>query len=226
VIALALRTWVRYLVPLTLLAIVACAPLAYVAWGAKPATDVATARAQVRLAWGLAAVALTFQILLVAAAAPMVRAVAAATPLSQLAAVVAGLRGLVRGLLPWLVAMTAVILGGVALVVPGALLAVLVSLTGASDRLPSPQAAIGDSVATVRAQLPRMALLVLAIVSLDLAITLAAQLTYVPVLAKKAPAAKLLPIRTFVRITAFAILACSSLPACLLAAAYSHAKRR
>lgn len=226
-IVLALRTWIRYVVPLTVLAIIACSPLAYIAWIAQPVADVARARMQVRLGWALAGAALAFQLLLVAGVAPAVRAVAAGTPLSQLGALVAGLRGLVRGALPWLVAITAVIIGGVALVVPGVLLAILVSLTGASDHLRvSPQAAIADSVDVVRAQLLRIALVVVAIVAIDLVIALAAQLTYVPTIAKKAAAATLVPIRTFVRVTAIAVIAWSALPACALAAAYSQAKRR
>jgi hypothetical protein len=81
-------------------------------------------------------------------------------------------------------------------------------------------------VNVVRRQLPRIALLVLAIVAIDLAITFAVQSMYVPVIAKKASAAKLLPVRTFLRITVLAIVAVSALPACGLAAAYSDAKRR
>ncbi len=224
---LALRTWVRYLVPLALLAVIACAPLLYIAWTAHPVADYAAARWQLRLAWFLAATTLAFQLLLVAGVAPAVRAVASGSPLSQLRMLFAGLRGLARGLLPWLVAMMAVLLGGLALVIPGALLACLVALTGASEELrTSPQAAIADSVAVVRAHLPRIALVVLAIVALDLAITFTVQSMYVTSIAKKATAAKLLPIRTFIRVSALALTAASTLAACVLAAIYSDAKRR
>jgi hypothetical protein len=227
VIALTLRTWLRYVVPLTLVAIIACAPLLYVALTAQPPADFARGRSQLRLGWGLAGCAIGFQLLLVAGVAPAVRAVAGGVPLSQGAALLAGLRGLVRGVLPWAVAIASVLLGGLALVGPGLLLVCLVSLTGASDQLgTSPQAAIMDSVNVVRRQLPRIALLVLAIVAIDLAITFAVQSMYVPVIAKKASAAKLLPVRTFLRITVLAIVAVSALPACGLAAAYSDAKRR
>lgn len=226
-IALTLRTWVRYFVPLTLLAVIACAPLLYVALSAQPPADFSRGRAQLRLGWGLAGCAVAFQLLLVAGVAPAVRSVAIAAPLSQLGALIAGLRGLVRGALPWMVAIAGVLLGGLALVVPGLLFVCLVSLTGASDQLrTSPQAAIADSIGVVRRQLPRVALLVLAIVVVDLAITYVAQSIYVPVIAKKASDAKLLPIRTFLHISAIAIVAFSALPACALAAVYSHAKRR
>ncbi len=226
-IALTLRTWVRYLVPLTLLAVLACAPLLYIALTAQAPADFSRGRSQLRLTWGLAGCALAFQLLLVAGVAPAVRSVASGAPLSQLRVLLAGLRGLVRGALPWAVAIASVLLGGLALVVPGLLLVCLVSLTGASDQLrTSPQAAIADSMQVVRTQLPRIALLVLAIVVIDLAIAYVVQTMYVPVIARKASAAKLLPIRTFLRITTLAIVAFSALPACALAAVYSHAKRR
>lgn len=222
-----LRAWVRYLVPFTLLAIIACAPLLYVALTSRAPTDVAKARMQVRLTWALAGCAIMFQVLLVAAVAPAVRAVAAAAPISQLRALVDGARGLVRGVLPWLVAMIAVVLGGVALVAPGAVLLVLVSLTGASDQLrQAPQVAIADSIAVVRPQLANIALIVVAIVAVNLAIAFAAQTMLVPAIPKKASAAKLLPVHTFLRMTTLAIVAWSSLAACALAGAYSHAKRR
>lgn len=225
-IALTLRAWVRYLVPLTLLAIVACSPLLYVAFTSRAPADFTAARWQLRLAWGLAASALAFQLLLVSAAAPAVRAVASGARLSQPRMLIAGMRGLVRGALPWLVAMCAVLLGGLALVIPGALLACFVSLTGASDAVrTSPQAAIADSMTLVRAQLPRIALVILAIVVLDLSITYAAQTMYVTAISNKATAAKLVWIRTFIRVSALALVGFSTLPACALAAIYSHAKR-
>jgi hypothetical protein len=226
-IALALRTWLRFLVPLTVLAIVACAPLLYLTWTAKAPANAADARWQVRYIWALGGCALAFQLLLVAGVAPAVRAVAARAPLSQLGALVSGMRGLLRGFLPWLVAIVAVLLGGLALVLPGALLAILVSLTGASERLhTSPQASIADSIASVRTQLPRVALIVGAIVLVDLAIVSVAQLTYVPLISKKISAAKLEPMVKYVRASGTAIVALAPLAACFLAAAYSHTKRR
>ena len=89
-----------------------------------------------------------------------------------------------------------------------------------------PEAAIADSAAVVRAHLPRVALLVLAIVAVDLAITFVFQLQYVPTITKKATAAQLAPIRMMVRHSAIAMVALAPLVACALAAAYSHAKRR
>lgn len=226
-IALALRSWVRYLVPLTVLALVAFAPLLYVALTARAPMNVGDARFQVRFAWALAGSAVAFHLLLVAGVAPTVRAIALGSPLSQVGAFVAGLQGLLRGALPWLVVLASIMLGGVALLLPGVLLAILMSLTGASHALgTSPQAAIADSIATARAQLPRVAAIVLAIVIVSLAITFVVQLNYVPAITKKATPSKLAPIRMMVRHGALAIVAVAPLFACALAAAYSDAKRR
>jgi hypothetical protein len=227
VMSLTVRAWLRYIVPLTLLAIVAVGPVAYVAWKTAAPVDVVTARGLVRRGWVLAAVAIALQLFLVAAAAPAVRGLHAKAPLSQLGALRAGIVGLVRGFVPWLTAIVAVLLGGVALVVPGVLLLVLVAMTGASDELDAPlPAAIQDSIAVARAHLPSIAVVIAAVVAIDLAITYAAQLAFVPMVGKKVAVAKLAPIRTFVRVTALALVAIAPAFACAIAATYSHAKRR
>lgn len=224
--SLTVRAWLRYVVPLTLLAAIALGPVAYVAWKAAPPVDVLSARGLIRRGWVLAACAIALQLLIVAAAAPAVRALHAGAPLSQIGAFTAGLRGLVRGFVPWLTAIVAVLLGGVALVIPGAVLLVLVSMTGASDTREHLPAPIEDSVAVARANFARIALIVVAIVAVDLAITFAAQSMFVPVVGKKVAAAKLAPIRSFVRVTALALAAIAPVIGCALAATYSHAKRR
>jgi len=98
---------------------------------------------------------------------------------------------------------------------------VLVSVTGASERLGDPPpAALVDSVAVVRRDWVRVALIVGAIVVVNLAITFVVQKWQVPTITKKVPAAKLLPLRTFVRTVPLAIALVSPLSACALAAAY------
>jgi len=227
VMSLTVRAWLRYVVPLTLLAVTRRARARNPRWSGRPPGDCFTARASVGDGWVRATCAIALQLLVVAAAAPAVRALDGGAPLSQLGAFTAGVRGLVRGFVPWLTALVAVLLGGVTLVVPGVVLLVLVSMTGASDKLdaPMPQA-IEDSIALARAHLPRIALVVGTIVALDLAITFAVQATFVPIVGKKVAAAKLLPIRSFVRVTALALVAIAPAIGCALAATYSHAKKR
>jgi hypothetical protein len=225
--SLTVRAWLRYVVPLTLLAIIALGPVAYAASKAVAPIDVLTARALVRRGWMFAAGAIALQLWLVAAVAPAVRALHAGTPLTQLGALVAGVRGLVRGVVPWLTVLVAVLLGGIALVVPGVLLLVLLAMTGASDAQGAPMpAALEDSIAVARANLPRIALVITAIVAIDLAITFAAQLAFVPAVGKKVAVAKLAPVRTFVRVTVLGLVAIAPAIACVIAATYSHAKRR
>jgi hypothetical protein len=226
-VPLAVRTWLRYVVPLTLLSALAFLPLFYVASRVGAAQDLAKARAQVRLGWLLAGTAVAFQLLLVAGVAPAVRALAGGRPLSQWHALRAGLCNLGRGVIPWLVTIAAIALGGTALVVPGLLLLVLLSLTGASERLGEPPPApLLDSVAAVRPRMVRVAVIVAAIVVVNLALALALQLWFVPTIAKKVAAVKLLPVRTFVRTLPVVLAAFSPLVACVLAATYARLTRQ
>jgi hypothetical protein len=226
-VPLTLRAWLRYVVPLTLLSAVAFVPLLYVASRVNAAPDLVKARAQLRLGWILAGFAWACQFLLVAGVAPAVRSIAAGMPLSQWRALADGARNLVRAVVPWLVVVVAVVLGQLALVVPGFLLAILLSLTGASVRLGEPPPApLVDSVAIVRRNFGRVALVVVAILVVNLAIAFALQTTLVPAIARKVAAAKLLPIRTFVRYVPLVIAAVSPLAACALAATYERLRRQ
>ena len=224
---LTVRAWLRYLAPLTILAAIASLPMLYIASRVGAAQDIPKARAQLRIGWILAATAWIWQFLLVAAVTPAVHAVANGRRLSQLRALTDGLLNLMRGIVPWLIVVAAVVLGGIALVVPGLLLLVLLSLTGASARLADPPpAALVDSVAIVRRNLGRIALIVAIILIADLAVGFVAQHLIVPSITKKVAASKLLPLRTFVRTVVLAIAALSPLAACALAAAHARLTAR
>ncbi len=223
----ALRAWLRYVVPLTLLSVLVFVPLSWLVSRVPAAPDLAKARAQLRLGWILAGTAWAWQLWLVAGVAPAVRGLVTGRPLSQWRAFTGGLAGLVRGLVPWSIAIVAIAVGGVALVVPGALLLVLLSLTGASDQLSAPPpAALADSVEVVRKNVRRVALVVAAIVIADLAVGLACQWLIVPTIAKKVVVAKLVPLRTYLRVLPLALAAMSPLVACALAATYAQLTRR
>jgi hypothetical protein len=224
-LVLAVKTWLRFIVPLTILAAIAMCPVAYVAHAIAPPMDLSHARIAIHIGWILAGTVWVFQLLLVAAAAPLVASVARDAPLSQARAFLAAARGLGRGFVPWAVAIAAIILGGVAFVVPGVLLVGLVALTGASDRLAEPlPAPLVDSISVVRAHAREVAIALAIIIAVGFAIALAAQLVTLPALPKtKPPIAMLAPARTFVRIVALASIAGSALPACVLAAIYQRA---
>lgn len=199
-----MRTWVRYIVPLTLLAFIACAPMLWIAFRSPAPPDVAHARAQLRLAWILASTAWVWQLWLVASVAPVIR-----EPLSQVTAFTQGLRGLAVRAIPVLVAVLAILLGFVALVVPGLLLLVLLSPTGAHD----------DAVVVARASFKRVAWTLAAVIAGALLIALACQLAIVPSIPKRAAAPKLVPMQTFVRTLAVALTLYAPLAACAIATA-------
>jgi hypothetical protein len=221
--SLTFRTWLRYLVPLTLLAALAFAVVAVIALRTGVPADAAAARFEVQLAWILAGGAWIFQLWLVAAVAPAVRAVAAGQPMSQLDALRRGARNLVRAAVPCALAIATIVIGGVALVVPGVVLFALLAMTGASDelgaRLPAP---LLDSIAVARTQLRRIAIVVAIVVVADLAIAFVAQLVLLHPLPKKPASSLLAPSRTFVRTVAAALIALSALPASAIAAIYAR----
>ena len=220
---LTFRTWLRYLAPLTVLAAATMLAFVYFAVVVKPATDVDTAHAQIRLGWILAASAWMFQLWLVAAAAPLVRGLATGAPPAQLDALRGGVRALVRAAVPCVVAVIAIVIGGIALVVPGLALLALLCTTGASVASPLP-AQLYESIAITRANVKLVAIVVAAVLAVDLAIAFGAQLALVHALPKKAPLALLAPTRTFVRVVALAAIGVSPVAACALAAL--HVRRR
>jgi hypothetical protein len=222
-VPLFVRAWLRYLVPLTIVTLIALAAVAWLGLRVKAPRDLTAARAQLRLGWILIGTAWVFQIWLVAGVAPAVRAVARGETMSQLGALVAGLRGLARGAVPCAVAVAMVALGGAALVVPGLVLLVLVAQTGASDRLgDGVRAAITDSIAAARANPRATALVVAAMVGAGVAIGVAAHVVLVAKLPNKPPVSALVPARTFVKVIAAGLLAISPLAACGLAARYQR----
>ena len=224
--ALALRAYLRYLVPLTLLCVLAALPALVLAGHLPLAHDVASARAQLGLGWALACMAWALQVWVVAAVAPAVRGVARGAPPGQLRAFVDGLRGLVRGAVPCGLAVCAILLGGVALVVPGLILLGLLSLTGASEALREPvPAALEDSVATARAALVPVAVVVGVAFVAGVALGAVGQLSLVRIIPLKPPAAVYAACREYVRIVAVAVALGSALPACTLAAVYMQTRR-
>ena len=219
VVALAMRTWVRYLVPLTLLSAIALSPLIVLAARVHTPVDAAAIRPVIQLGWTLLAVAWLGQLVLVGGAAAM-----RSDPPSQLRAFTRGLLQLVRAVVPCGVAALAVAIGGLALVLPGLALLVLLSLTAASRErgLPGP---LLDSLAAARRQLPAVALAVLALFALDAAIGLIAYRAFLAPLPAKPTPVQLAAVRNFVRAIVLALVVLSPLPATLLAALHARVRR-
>ena len=221
-VRLTLRAWLTYLGPFVVLGVVAAAPPLFVFYKLAPTLDPEHARARVPLGIALAFVALFAQLAAVAAVAPAVRAVAARERLPQLRALLDGAAALVRAIVPACVVAATVLLGGVALVVPGLALLVLLALTGASERLREPlPAPLVDSVALVRDQFWRVALVVGIALVVDLAIADGGQLSLLGTVMKKPNATQLAAMKLS-RTVAIALAAVTSLVATSLAACASR----
>jgi hypothetical protein len=218
VIALALRTLARYVVPLAMTSVLVTAPLLAIAFRSPWPRNLPTANAALGRAFVLAAAAWMVTFLLVAAAAPLARSVAAGAPLSQPRALLAAFANTARLAVPCLAAIAAVVIGGLALVVPGLLLMVLLSLTGASEERGMP-APLVDSVAAVRARWRPVAAVVAIMIVVDIALVFVAwKLTAVP-FAKKLTPAQWATFGNVARVTALGVLATAPIFATLLAAA-------
>jgi hypothetical protein len=207
----AVRTWLRHAVPLTLLSALALSPLIALAMRARVPASAAEARGLVSLGWTLVALAWLGQLVLVGAAAAMI-----GERRSQLRALGRGLVQMIRAVVPCAVAAAAVLIGCLALVVPGPVLLVALSLTAASQArgLPAP---LVDSVAAVRQQWLAVALAVAGLLALDAAIGAVAHRALVAVLPAKPTPLQLAAARDVVRATAVALVVLSPLPACVLA---------
>jgi hypothetical protein len=218
-VATAIRTWLRYVIPLTLLSAIALSPLVIIALTLRVPGNAGQAVTTRGLGWALVGVAWLGQLILVGGAAAMTGA-----RLSQRQALTRGCTQLARAVVPCVVAAAAIALGSLALVVPGVLLLVLLSLTGASpDRgLPAP---LRDSIAVARRHLPAVAITVAAMLALDAAIGIIAYRASAMPLGRAPTPAQLLAIRTFVRAVVLGLVVLSPLPAMLLATLRHRAGR-
>lgn len=216
-VVLALRAHARYVVPFTLLSVIAFAPLVVFVVNLPAATDVAQAKQQLRLAWIVAGAAWFGQGLVVAAVAPTVRRLAAGERTSQLRALGAGAVNLARMALPCLVVVVAVAIGALAVVIPAFGLVALLALTGASvaEGMPEP---LLDSIATVRANLRVVVIAVVAIIVVDVAIAGASYLAVFEPFAKKPTPDQLDAARRIPQLAVAALVVVSPLAASVLAA--------
>jgi hypothetical protein len=225
----AVDTWLRYIVPLTLLSAVALSPVIVIALRVRAPVDQAAANAVVATGWTMLAIAWLGQLVLVGGAAAVTRTPRSPPsqpspspprsqpwPPSQLRAFSAGLARLVRAIVPCLAAAAVVAIGSLALIVPGLILLVLLALTGASRARGVP-AALVDSIAIARKHLPAVAVTIAAMLALDAAIGLAAYRGFAVPLPRQPTPAQLAAVRHFVRAIAIALVIASPLPATVLA---------
>lgn len=219
---LAVRTYLRYLVPLTLLSVVAFAPLILLALRVQVPANGKQAAIALRYAWVFAGCSLVPLFLLVGGVAPAVRGMVSGAPRSQLGVLGGGLAGLARALVPTLLAAAAIAMGSLAVVVPGLILIVLLSLGGASG-LDGGPARLADSIAIARTRfLPVMGVLLAMLAVQAIAIlVLSRQLVPLP----KAPTPEhLAGFRQLVRVTVVGIVLAAPIVAVVLATIYERAR--
>ena len=210
-LSFAAATWLRYVVPLTLLSAVALAPVIAVALRTRAPVDPAGVPTMLATSWAMIPLAWFGQLVLAGGAA----AIARHRP-SQPRALGAGFMQLVRAIVPCLAAATAIAIGGLALAVPGLVLLVLLAPTGASPAR-GVAAALADSIAVARKHLPAVALAVALMLAIDLAIGLVAQHALAAPLPRQPAPAQLAQLRHIVRVAALALVLVSPVPATLLA---------
>ncbi len=218
ILSLSLRS-LRYALPLAVIGTLVLAPIALYALDVAVPDNIGSALHMIHAVWILVALGGAAQLVLVGAAAPAVRDVAAGRRRSQLRALGAGICGLARAALPCATAIVAIAIGGLALAIPGVALLLLLSLTGASERsgLAEP---LSESARIVRANLRLTILVVAAIVIADIAIAGIAYLVLVgpTPLAHKPDHAELVALREVVRVLAIGLVVLSPLVAIVLAA--------
>jgi hypothetical protein len=215
---------VRYVVPLAVATFVVVAPWAYVAFRAPWPRDLGGANLALARAFAIAGTAWIATFVLVGAAAPLARSIAAGAPLTQARAIVAAIGNMVRMALPCLGASAAVLIGGLALVVPAFVLMAMLALTGASTERGMP-APLVDSVAIVRTSWKPVALVVGAMVVVDVALVFAAWKTVAVPFGKKLKPVEWATYGTVARVVVLGVAVTAPLFATLLAAIGVRATR-
>jgi len=218
---LSIRSYVRYLVPLTLLSVIAFSPLILLAYRVQVPLNAKQAQVALRMAWAFAGCSLIPLYLLVAGVAPAVRGIASGAPRSQLGVFVSGLVGLARAVVPILLVIAAIAIGSLAVVVPGLILLVLLALTGASVENGGP-ARLGDSIAIARTKILPVAGVIVATVGIQAIAIYVLSRPLVPV-PKVPPPELLVAFLHLVRLTGAGFALVAALPAVVLAAIHARA---
>lgn len=218
----AVRTYVRYLVPFTILSVIAFAPLLLLALRVPAPANAKQAALTLRYAYVFASCSVIPLVLLVGGVAPAVRGIVGGAPRSQLAVLGTGLVGLARTLVPTLLAIAAIAIGGLALALPGLVLLVLLALSGASLEDGAP-ARLTDSIAIARTRFLPIGgtLLVTVAVQVIAIFVLSRQLVPLP---KAPPPEHLAAFRQLVRMTVAGMVLGAPVPATILALIHAQAR--
>jgi hypothetical protein len=224
VLSLALRSWLRYVAPLTLVSAIVMSPLAIYAFSLDTAHDLATARTHMRTGYAIGAVAWMLQLVLVGGVAPAVFATVGREPGAQIDVLARGLRRALRAVVPCALAVCAIMVGLIAVVVPGLVLLILLSPVAATPSIGEPlPAPLVAAVSAARRDFAAFVIAYLSLIFIDAAIPIVANaLVAAPLPAKNASPEALVRATDFVRSIALAFVALSPLPTCAIAAAYAN----
>lgn len=210
---------VRYLVPIAVLCAIVWLPIGVVAFGVKAPPNAKLANVVLRIVWVVATSGMLAVLVLVGALAPILRG----ERVSQLVALGRGLRGLVRALVPAAIVTCAVLMGLLALAVPGVLLYMLLVFAPASEAA-GIEAKLAESIAIVRAKWRAIAVAV-GLTMVALAAVVAVQQLMLPIpLGKSPPTSQLMLFPAMVRQTAIAMEAIVPAAAIALAAIHESAR--
>lgn len=223
--SLLVRTYVRYLVVVTVLAAIVFAPLVYLGFKLRVPADLAQAKGVVRTAWLLVGFSLAPLLVLVGGVTPAVRSVADGRPLSQARALLAGVTGLLRAAVPCAVVMLATVIGSLALALPGLAALALLALAGATADTEGDLAArLGAAARVARPRIVTVAVILLGTAAMFVGTAYALQ-RGLPIPLPKAPTPEqLASFQTFARRSILGVALLSPLPAIALAAVAARAR--
>nr|HEX4312669.1 hypothetical protein [Kofleriaceae bacterium] len=204
----------RFAAPLLVAAIVALAPVLLLAWMAKPPADASQVGSSERLAYAMAALAFVGQLAL----AGGVHANTGAAP--RVGATRRAIAGVGRAAVPALLVVAAVVIGSLALVVPGLLLLALLALVGPAAQGDGPVTAVlARATEATRRQLPIVAAVVAALVVADVGLAVGLRVALVSMPAKPSVHDLATTVR-YLHALALALLVISPALAAALAARY------
>jgi len=205
------KAYARFAGPIAIATVVAMAPVWMLAMRATAPTDAAQIGSSDRLAWLMVGLAFVGQLVLVGAVA------ATRTSRSQLDALGDTLLGLLRAIVPCLVAVLAIVVGSLALALPGLALVALLAGTGAhtSENVPTREV-LARTIAAARPHALVIGAIAFGMIAIDVGAVLALHKLIVVIPAKPQPAQLAVTV-TFVRAVAGVLVATAPLFATALA---------
>jgi hypothetical protein len=172
-----------------------------------------------RTAWMLVGMSLVPLFVLVGGVTPAVRSIADRAPAPQLAALRLGVVGLVRAAVPCLLAVFAILIGSLALAIPGLVLLVLLSLSGAAaDGEGDLRTRMAAGVTAARARVGAVTAILVASIGITIGAVYFLQRGLPIPLPKPAAPELLATFRLFARYALIGIAIAAPLPAIALAA--------